>query len=872
MTLRAKLFFTVGLLFVIIALISFYLPHRLVEKDINNIETNFDKEFLNQQHVNQTMRQAVFANRIIDKGELMNSTLFFIHDTPSTNLSLNPLYQPNSLAIWEQAATMMSYCADIGFLQISSGGEPKVVMVASETPIYFSEVSPIGDTDTNLIAWFNLTQNTVSTGEQEAGLFIGIKLDPFLLAGNKEPPALKENEDFFSFAQTYYLYSLEQILDLPSPAINIMQRAIQLSGALNLSQSVLELPNYRILTEVWNQLRDARFYLKKFIIGNESYYPEDIIKKIREARKLKLSKGSLASRLVQLSEDPLFIAPYPVLNSSYSPSSYAHTTEGFFAYRQQKARIRAIVNYMSKKYITEFLGNMGISSPIAPNAPKGIAKVIIDPAQPTTRYAGPALLTSDIYFDHLLFDDTAYYEKFSNNGIENLATSLAVIDPKIQGIFVGNTLAFPPIPGQTPLLDPSKRQLITLGSNLNHVLEGLTAVSEILLISSDQRTISEAFDQQGNAIPLNFFDPFPLQEMFTQTVGHTRAHDTAFHYFRITPIPNNPLTVLVLTQEKDEIFLSLKDRLIQALKHTTERISVQLLSVSLLCLGIALIILSLISNHITKPIAILARAMGKIVKGNYSEIELPTNKGHYQEISILSNSFENMIKGLQDKEKIRGALNKVVSKEIAEEILKGNIHLGGEDKVITILFADIRHFTHMTEHLPPQDVINLLNNYMTKMSETIDDQGGVIDKYVGDEIMALYGAPLASSDSAFRAVTTALLMIEKLNEWNKERALANLPPVEVGIGIHTGHVVAGNMGAETRLNYTVLGSNVNLASRLTDAAGVMQILITDSTLDAYLVRKSFIVEEQPLTYFRGFSDPIRTFAVIGFRQFSNIES
>ena len=106
-----------------------------------------------------------------------------------------------------------------------------------------------------------------------------------------------------------------------------------------------------------------------------------------------------------------------------------------------------------------------------------------------------------------------------------------------------------------------------------------------------------------------------------------------------------------------------------------------------------------------------------------------------------------MVKGLKEKEKVRGVLNKLVSKEIAEETLKGHVQLGGEEKHVTVFFADIRHFTAMTEKMDPKQVIKIVNKCMTKVSNLIDQRGGVIDKYVGDEVMALFGAPIQKENS-----------------------------------------------------------------------------------------------------------------------------
>jgi adenylate cyclase len=297
----------------------------------------------------------------------------------------------------------------------------------------------------------------------------------------------------------------------------------------------------------------------------------------------------------------------------------------------------------------------------------------------------------------------------------------------------------------------------------------------------------------------------------------------------------------------------------------TDRISFHILLVAFGALFIALAILGKISLNVTKPIVALAKATESISSGKYEEINLPDVGNRKDEIAILTRSFKEMVDGLRDREKIRGVLNKVVSKDVADEILKTNIHLGGEDRVVTILFSDIRGFTKLSENLHPQKIISLLNTFMTKMSRVIEGEGGVIDKYVGDEIMALYGAPTSHPDHAIRALASAMLMMETLKGWNKERVAQGLPPIEMGIGIHTGLVVAGNMGAEDRLNYTVIGANVNLASRLCTVAQAMQIVISSSTYLAPNVKDSFVAKPLDPLKLKGISEPIDAYELIGFQ-------
>jgi adenylate cyclase len=152
--------------------------------------------------------------------------------------------------------------------------------------------------------------------------------------------------------------------------------------------------------------------------------------------------------------------------------------------------------------------------------------------------------------------------------------------------------------------------------------------------------------------------------------------------------------------------------------------------------------------------------------------------------------------------------------------------------VVTVLFADIRGFSAMTEGMDPREIITLLNDYLEGASAAIETEGGVVDKYVGDEIMALFGAPVSYSDDALRGVRAALRIQETISRINQSRRAAGKPEIGIGIGVNTGLAVAGNVGSNTRLNYTVLGEPVNLAARLRSIARAGQILISASTLEA----------------------------------------
>jgi adenylate cyclase len=216
-----------------------------------------------------------------------------------------------------------------------------------------------------------------------------------------------------------------------------------------------------------------------------------------------------------------------------------------------------------------------------------------------------------------------------------------------------------------------------------------------------------------------------------------------------------------------------------------------------------------IAQGVTAPIVTLVTGMREVLRGNLEHrVEVRRN----DEIGFLATSFNEMTVGLAERARIRAMIDKVVSPEVAHELLARGLSLGGELREVTVLFADLRDSTALGERLTPTALLELLNAFLSRMAAAIERERGIVDKYVGDEIMAVFGAPLDLADHAERAVAAAVGMQRALAELNAERAPA--PPLRMGIGIASGTVIAGNVGSSERLNYTVLGDVVNLAARL----------------------------------------------------------
>ena len=224
------------------------------------------------------------------------------------------------------------------------------------------------------------------------------------------------------------------------------------------------------------------------------------------------------------------------------------------------------------------------------------------------------------------------------------------------------------------------------------------------------------------------------------------------------------------------------------------------------------------------------------------------------------------------EERVRGNLQRYLSQPLVEQIMKdkGSLSLGGEQKIITIIFADIRGFTTMSEKMRPADVVELLNSYFTIQTEEIFKEGGTLDKYVGDAIMAVFGAPIEFEDHALRAVRAALGMQRGLAQFKKnwmgkgESMDKVIEGFQIGIGINTGPAIAGNIGSEKRMEYTVIGDTVNTSSRLEGVARKGEIIISSSTYA--VIQDQIEVKALAPVKLKGKSEPLQVYEVLGLKE------
>jgi adenylate cyclase len=225
-----------------------------------------------------------------------------------------------------------------------------------------------------------------------------------------------------------------------------------------------------------------------------------------------------------------------------------------------------------------------------------------------------------------------------------------------------------------------------------------------------------------------------------------------------------------------------------------------------------------------------------------------------------------LVEDVSSEKRLKSTMARYMDPGLADKLLQaGEAILGGQASEATVLFADIRGFTTLAESLGAQGTVTLLNEYFTVMVDCIQKEGGMLDKFIGDAIMAIFGTPLAHTDDPDRAVRAAIRMMRELATFNRDRATHGLRQIDIGIGLNTDQVVSGNIGSPKRMDYTVIGDGVNLASRLESACKQYgtHILISHNTLKQ--LRGTYWTRELDAVVVKGKTEPVRVYEVLDYQ-------
>jgi adenylate cyclase len=284
--------------------------------------------------------------------------------------------------------------------------------------------------------------------------------------------------------------------------------------------------------------------------------------------------------------------------------------------------------------------------------------------------------------------------------------------------------------------------------------------------------------------------------------------------------------------------------------------------ISGIVISVSLFLCFLFSMTLTGPIEKLAELIKTVSKGNF-DVKATSQVNSYDEVGDLAVAFDKMTEGLKERDKVKNLFNKFHGSSITEDLLKNDISVGGTKKDVTVFFSDIRGFTKFSEGHTPEEVVAMLNEYFAIMVKIINTRGGVVDKFIGDAIMAVWGAPHSSERDTHKAVQACLEMRMALSELNKLRDSRGQTPIMIGMGLHCGPAISGTIGSEERMEYTVIGDTVNMTSRIessTKAFGT-DLLISEDVFNK--VGAEFALELAGVAEVKGKSEPLKMFKVLG---------
>lgn len=261
----------------------------------------------------------------------------------------------------------------------------------------------------------------------------------------------------------------------------------------------------------------------------------------------------------------------------------------------------------------------------------------------------------------------------------------------------------------------------------------------------------------------------------------------------------------------------------------------QSISLSIFCLVMGFAVVISFGMMIGRSTRAVSEAVEAVHRGDLSATVRVDAR---DEIGLLGDRVNEMIIGLRERKRIVEAFNRYVDRTLTRQVLEGGIRMGGIQLEVSIIFCDIRGYTSLSEGMEPDRIVAMLNRYFTLMAGAVEEEGGTVNKFIGDAILAVFGAPQPRADHRDRAIRAALAMYRALGEFNAEQREDGQPELKAGIGIHSGLVLAGNIGTANKIEYTVIGDAVNVAQRIEEltAENGAPIICSGATLGPYKQR------------------------------------
>jgi adenylate cyclase len=452
-------------------------------------------------------------------------------------------------------------------------------------------------------------------------------------------------------------------------------------------------------------------------------------------------------------------------------------------------------------------------------------------------------------------------EFYKDFGIANTGNIFASLESSMNSVFSGEILVFN---RSAKLGAPVWTLAVPLAKNANGEISHI--VFSDLRLARLQKSFSKVgprtlylVDSHGNVLAhtdeklalqgSNLKDSLLVKKAIEakENMGQLNFSDKSERW--VGAFAKTGLGPIVLAQVKERIVL-----------ETALLIRNDILIITGLAISIAIFLIFVFSLTITNPLVYLVKIMNKVATG---ELNLKVVVKTQDEIGLLSKAFMGMLDGLKERDKIKNVLDKFHGSTVAKDLLRGNLKLGGSKKNVTIFFCDIRDFSNYCERANPEEVVEMLNEYFSTMVAIITKWNGIVDKFIGDAIMAVWGIPDSTGKDEMNAVNACLEMRLALNSMNEHRIKAGKQPILIGMGLNYGSAISGIIGSSERMEYTVVGESVNLASRIEAATKKFgtDLLISESM--ASIIAKHFVTASAGNTELKGISQPITLYRVLG---------
>ncbi|MBM3200776.1 MAG: HAMP domain-containing protein [Chlamydiae bacterium] len=823
MSIKTRIFLWVAALFVITGCAFFMITRFELKKDLIVVRKNLQNRVAN---VDQQRQNQIEQYLKISLGEAKAEILTLLQEIVNHDWILKqfaPTEENYQTDTWLSSAVLMTSAERIDFVQCIN--DEKMTSLISLTAPYVEKMIKI-----TTKAGVNLAVMPLADGNVRAYVAIPywiVQSDRSLLRmpGFKIP--WPENNDF------WLLFSIQAVLE--EDFSSLLAKPINLKPEDIGAESVIADPEFfkKIIKDVLQEIVKTQSLLKndqEFMNAFSSIHFKNWLKK--------QIKG------VDFTNTPPF-ADYQVLQEDQ---------------KIETEFIQQLLSHTEAKYMIWALSTLVGSgiwdfNPLDPMAPKAVMRA--EHQNEVKTQVGTALVADKVFLKTPYKLNRQCTPVISDQPSFCIQPIFDVIqsDSVASHVFLANTLNIV-VPDQKG----PKSGSLTIGINGDNVLRKAALILQESVYLIQGQDVLKAYGREGQLIPSDLWQTLDLSLLAGKSEGV--ASDTKGNQYFFTHLGSNEPYYFVFRLRQDELFSS--EEIFYKAKLFLKRVSIKIAAVLAIFLLLIMAILDRVLKKLTRPITLLSSATEHICQGSLSKVYLPSeHKLEQGEVGVLYRSFSQMVDSMIEGEKAKGLLSKVVSAKIAHKIMTSGVHLGGERKEVTVLFSDIRGFTSLSEKMQPEELVDLLNSYLSRMSDFIELYDGVVDKYVGDEIMALFGAPVDIENPAEKAILCAIDMIEDLKKWNEERKAKGLIVLEVGTGINTGVVVAGSIGGGGRANYTVIGRAVNIAERLCSAAKGMEIIVCKASFDKILLKEGFLYEERDPLELKGISEPVSNYRIFG---------